>query len=170
MSETGATARWRPMVQADLAAVVALAARAHPAHPERPDVFAERRALAPDLCLVLDHAGLVAGYLIAHPWTNAGPPALDTLLGALPEPSGAVHLHDLVIAPELRGRGLADGAIERLQARARSRWPCIRLVAVAGKEAFWARRGWRPVAAAAGEDALASYGPQAVAMVKPLPG
>ncbi|WP_372423349.1 GNAT family N-acetyltransferase [Salinarimonas chemoclinalis] len=163
-------ASWRAMSEADLPAVTALAAWAHPTFPERPEVFAERRALAPDLCRVLDDAGRVAGYLIAHPWTTAGPPALDTLLGRLPEAPDAVQIHDLVIAPELRGRGLADPAIAYVERVARGRVPRLCLVAVSGKDRFWARRGFRPHLVPGDASALAGYGPGAVAMAKPLAG
>ncbi|WP_052341326.1 GNAT family N-acetyltransferase [Salinarimonas rosea] len=163
---------WRPMRDADLPAVTALAARVHPTFPERPEVFAERRALAPDLCLVLDDAGRVAGYLVAHPWRSSGPPALDTLIGRLPEAPDAVQIHDLVIAPELRGRGLAEPAIAHVERTARGCVARLCLVAVSGKERFWSRRGFRPqpIGPGGSAGALASYGPDAVAMVKTMAG
>ena len=57
---------WRPMTEADLPAVQAMADRLHPHHPEAPAVFAERLALAPAGCRVLA-AGATAAGLCRHP-------------------------------------------------------------------------------------------------------
>lgn len=160
------TGGWRPMRPQDLPRVVALAEAAHPDHPERPAVFAERRALAPDFCAVLDLGGSIFGYVLAHPWTGAAPPALDTLVLRLPDRPDVVHCHDCVIAPEQRGRGRLAPALATLEARAAGVAPFVSLVAVSGKDAFWARRGWR--ADVLPPDALASYGDGAVFMVKPV--
>lgn len=155
---------WRSMQARDLTAVVALAAQAHVAYPERDEVFAERLALAPDMCLVHETNGDFAGYLIAHPWREGPPPALDTLLGTLPDGADLVHLHDCVIAPPARGRGGAAGGLAALVARTRGRFRAIGLVAVDGKDAYWSRFGFRPVAAPAPGTSLDDYGPRAVPM------
>jgi ribosomal protein S18 acetylase RimI-like enzyme len=135
---------WRPMTEADLPGVVALAGAVHPHHPEAPAVFAERLALAPEGCWVL---GEGQGYALAHPWTGLAPPPLDTLLGAVPE--GPWHLHDIALAPAARGAGHA--------ARLLARWPAATLVAIAGTGRYWARQGFRRVPCA-DPAALASYG------------
>ena len=72
---------WRAMAAADLPAVAALADAIHLDHPEDAAVFAERLALFPAGCLVLDSAGIVDGYVIAHPWRLLAPPALNARLG-----------------------------------------------------------------------------------------
>jgi ribosomal protein S18 acetylase RimI-like enzyme len=135
---------WRPMTEADLPGVVALAEAVHPHHPEEPAIFAERLALAPEGCWVLGDA---QGYALAHPWTGLAPPPLDTLLGAVPE--GPWHLHDIALRPAARGAGQA--------ARLLARWPVATLVAIAGTGGYWARQGFREVPC---DDpaALASYG------------
>ncbi|MBM3479819.1 MAG: GNAT family N-acetyltransferase [Alphaproteobacteria bacterium] len=62
---------WRAMRQEDLAQACAIADEVHAAHPEDPEVFAERLALYPGGCLVLESGGRVAGYALAHPWMRA---------------------------------------------------------------------------------------------------
>jgi len=164
---------WRPMQPADLPAVIAIAARVHRDHPERPAVFAERLALAPEGCLALAADGGAAapgllGYALTHPWAATHPPALDTLLGALPEAPGCWHLHDIALLPAARGRGHAARVLDRILGLAAARGLAqASLVAVAGKAAYWTRHGFRPTDADG--EGLSSYGPGAVFMRRPLP-
>lgn len=153
------------MTPADLPAVLALAAALHPHHPESPAVFAERLALAPEGCWLL---GEGRGYAIAHPWAGAAPPPLDTLLGVLPVRPDALHLHDIALDPAMRGAGHAASIVAALLRAAEGRGlRRATLVAVDGKDAYWARQGFRPIAGAEGP-ALASYGEDAVAMARQL--
>ncbi|WP_349371923.1 GNAT family N-acetyltransferase [Salinarimonas sp.] len=162
--ETG----WRPLREADLPALEALATATYPDYPERPAVLAERLALAPDWCFALEPAGSFAGYCLAHPWTETGPPALDTLLGRLPDAPSTLHLHDLVIAPEARGSGLSTVLVDTLAAKARGRFRAVTLVAITGKAAFWTRRGFRDATRPQMGPALASYDPNAAFLSRPL--
>ena len=83
--QAGGEARWRAMEAADLAAVERVAAHVHPDYPEDEAVFAERLSLCPEGCLVLARPlGDPCGYVVAHPWRLGQPPALNSLLGALP--------------------------------------------------------------------------------------
>jgi len=161
-------APWRAMRPADLAAVVALAGAIHPHHPERPAVFAERLALAPAGCLVLATAGAVEGYAISHPWRLGGPPALDTLLGALPPAPACWHIHDIALDPRLRGQGHAAAALRLVLAGAMARgFGRASLLAIDGLAPYWERQGF--VAAPAEADgALAGYGAGAVWMLRDL--
>lgn len=73
-----------------------------------------------------------------------------------------MHAHDLVIAEELRGRGLAPLVLGHLARTARlRRFETISLVAVRGSEVLWAPLGYR---AEPEVELPASYGPQAVYM------
>lgn len=162
------TIAWRRLDEADLPALAALAAATYPDYPERPAVFAERLALAPDWCFALDRDGSVAGYCLAHPWTEDGPPPLDTLIGRLPDAPTTLHLHDLVIAPDARGAGLSSALVAALETRARGRFPALSLVAIAGKAEFWTRRGFRDATRPAMADALATYDPRAVFLLRPI--
>lgn len=155
----------------DIAAVAAIAGAVHPDHPERPEVFAERLALAPEGCLMLAGGATPLGYLLSHPWRlDRGPPALDSLLGALPEAPDAWYLHDIALLPQARGQGLAAAALARLrEVAAGAGMRRLMLVAVAGKAPFWAARGFRPIAVPpAAAPSLAGYGAAAVTMLAGL--
>lgn len=147
------------MAAGDLGAVSAVAAVVHPAYPESDAVFAERLRLFPAGCLVLEGDGAVLGYAVAHPWVRAAPPALDTLLGALPAGPGAMLLHDLALLPGARGLGAGREAVRRVAGLAGG-LP-LALVAVGGTEAFWRRQGFRAVADPALEALLRGYDPRA---------
>lgn len=161
---------WRPMRPGDLRAVDALAQAQYPDYPERPEVYADRLALAPGWCFALELDGRFAGYLLAHPWGEAGPPRLDTVLGALPDAPPALHLHDCVIAPWARGHGHAASILNRLETEAQGRFRAVTLVAIAGKRAFWERRGFVEATRPAMRESLESYDRSAAYLAKRLPG
>jgi ribosomal protein S18 acetylase RimI-like enzyme len=164
---------WRAMRAADLDAVEAIASRLHPHHPERPEVFAERLQLAPRGCRVLaaQPGGALLGYSVSHPWRLAlGPPALDSLIGTLPAAPDAWFVHDIALEPAARGAGQAAAVLAALLAAAAAMGiGRAMLVAIPGKEAYWARRGFRPVPPqdAHAASRLAGYGAGAVLMVAP---
>lgn len=155
---------WRPMRPADLAQVEPLGNAIHQSHPERPEIFAERLALCPEGCHVL---GQLDGYVISHPWTLGSPPPLDTLLGALPARPNTWYIHDLALHERARGTGAAQAIVARLAALARALvLPTMSLIAVGRSPPFWARQGFTPSALPTAK--LASYGPGAAYMVRPL--
>lgn len=161
---------WRPMRPDDLPAVVALADRIHVAHPEQPAVFAERLTLHAEGCFVLAAPAGVAGYAVSHPWTFGAPPALDTLLGALPERSDTYYIHDVALDPAMRGTGAAAAIVARIVAHARTlALPHVSLVAVNGTAPFWRRHGFAPCDAPDLAAKLTTYGDDAVLMLRPLP-
>jgi GNAT superfamily N-acetyltransferase len=152
---------WRPMVRADLLAVERIGAAVHADFPERPEVFAERLALFPGGCWVTG-----GGYAIAHPTRLGEPPALDSLLGALPEAADTLHVHDVALLPEMQGRGLGGAALRIIRALAgRHGLVWLSLVAVHSTPPYWARFGFEEAPAG---PALATYGPEARYMVRPV--
>ncbi len=79
-----------------------------------------------------------------------------------------MHAHDLVIAEELRGRGLSHRMLRHLEDTARAAGHrTISLVAVRGSHVLWTPLGYR---ARPEIDLPASYGPRAVYMAMPLAG
>ena len=150
----------------DVAGISAVAAAVHPCHPERDAVFAERLRLFPQGCRVLAQRG-VGGYLLSHPWVLGRPPALDTLIHALPARPDTFYVHDLALLPELRGCGHAGAAVRHAVRLARRlALPTLSLTAVSGTEAFWRRFGFEPHDGPALAAALAGYGGGAAYMVR----
>lgn len=147
------------MIAADLPAVIAAAAAVHPDYPEDQAVFAERLRLAPSGCHVLaGERGLLCGYLISHPWPAGAVPALNSLLGVLPEGETNWYLHDLALLPAARGTGAASAIVSKLVEQvARTGYRSVALVAVNGSAGFWRRHGFAEVAEAALAEKLATY-------------
>lgn len=137
-----ATGLWRAMTAADLDAVVALSDAIHGPFSEQRETYAERLALYPDGCRIFERDGVVAGYLITHPWHRT-PPKLDALLGALPADAETYYLHDIALLPAARGCGAGRHATDLVRAMAR-RAGCadITLTAVNGADRFWAAQGF----------------------------
>lgn len=156
---------WRDLTANDIEGVTRVADEVHPGLPEQAQVFAERVKLFPEGCLAFEQNGRICGYALSHPIRKHHPPALDSLLGEIASDADQYYIHDLAILPELRGRGLATEAIDRLLAVA-GRYPTTSLVSVYGTELFWSRFGFVP--GPVGEDIkkLRGYGEDAVYLVR----
>jgi GNAT superfamily N-acetyltransferase len=155
------------MGRSDLSLAEAIAEQVHPTLPEDPAVFAERLHLFPRGCLMLEGGGQCTGYTIAHPWWQIRPPALNTMLGQLPDGADTFFLHDLALLPSARGAGHAGIAVRLLAEQAKDMGlVTMSLVAAGTSRAFWRYLGFRPQdtdeSAAA---AVATYGSGACAMV-----
>lgn len=177
---------WRAMQVADLPQVYSIAAQVHPAYPEQPQVFAERLRLYPEGCWVWQQAGQLAGYLISHPWHKMQPPALDSLLHALPrmdtvtsqkavtsikagtENASTYYLHDIALLPQARGQQATPRILPTLAQLAHAHGlDNISLVAVNQSLSFWQAQGFKPVPMCDPENKsqelaakLQSYGPE----------
>jgi len=160
---------WRSMTAADLPAVMQVAAQVHPGYPEDEAVFAERLRLAPQGCRCLGGGDGLAGYVVSHPWHPGQPPALNSLLGAVPADAADWYIHDLALRPQARGSGAASRIVEQLTDLA-ARAGCARLslVAVNASVGFWEHHGFRAVHDAALARKLASYDDAARYMVRHL--
>ena len=154
---------WLPLEATDLPGLGLVEAVVHPGLPERREVMAEKLAFYPEGCRKLVVGNRMVGYAIAHPWRSKHPPALDHLLGALPETPDCLHMHDVALLPEARGLGASRAYVEHLRVLAGAagirRLACV---SVYGTVPLWAARGFRPVAAVDGN--LASYPAGAVYM------
>ncbi|WP_244667894.1 MULTISPECIES: GNAT family N-acetyltransferase [unclassified Bosea (in: a-proteobacteria)] len=157
------------MTATDLPTVMAVAAQVHPNYPESEVVFAERLALHPAGCLVLTGAEGLGGYVLSHPWRLGQVPALDSLLGALPDDADAYYIHDLALLPVARDGGAASTCVDRLAAHARaSGFVRMALVAVGNSAGFWRRQGFREAHDEALARKLASYDDAARYLVRDL--
>ncbi|MFJ2863178.1 GNAT family N-acetyltransferase [Kitasatospora sp. NPDC087314] len=159
--------RIRLLQEDDWDGVVALEERAYAASglSEGREALRSRHRASPDTCFVLEHAGGFGGYLLALPYPLFRCPDLSR-----PEAGGVratnLHAHDVVVAEELRGRGLARRMLRHLEESARAGgYRTLSLVAVRGSQVLWDPLGYR----ARPEIGLpASYGPEAVYMAMPL--
>lgn len=157
------------MIPGDLADIIEIARQVHPAYPEDDAVLAERRALFPEGCLVLGDARRIQGYVLSHPWLFLKPPKLNTRLEALPENPTTYYLHDVAIAPEVRGTGHAARIVRNLSDVARALGlPTMSLVAVHDSVSFWERLDFRQVRDERLDEQLRSYDPKARFMERDL--
>jgi len=161
---------WRPMTEADLDAVAAIAVLGFPDHFEGRDCFENRLDLYPRGCFVLADEASVRGYLIAYPWRSESAPPLNTRIEAIPDAAEVIYLHDLALHPDVRGGGHTSRIVERLADQARGDgWPAVALVAVNDAAGFWRRQGFvEQTATPALTDKLASYGADARYMIRLL--
>ncbi len=158
---------WRAMSGYDLDAVFFIANKVHPGFFEAEAVLAEKFELYRNGCYLLEVGEKPVGYVLSHPWKLGDLPALDTLLGALPEHADTFYIHDLALLPLTRGLGAAGQIVAALNKHAEAmNYPTMSLVAVNNSRPFWARQGFfvqdRPELAAK----LASYETDARYMVK----
>lgn len=158
----GAQVQIAPMEPGDIAEALAIQSQAYPASlQEDAAVFAARLALSPSFCFTARRAGAMVGYLIAHGWERANPPAI----GALADPAGAsevLYIHDLAIAPDARGLRLGERLVSHAFEAARATGLGeVELVAVEGAYSFWHRLGFREGHSPAIAAKLAPYGADA---------
>ncbi len=160
---------WRNMTAFDLDAVNEIANQVHPGFFEAPEVLAERQALYPNGCYLLEIGERPAGYVLSHPWRSGSLPALNTLLGELPADADTFYLHDLALLPVTRRIGAASFIVEALVKHAAAQgFASMHLVAVNGSRGFWERHGFAVEAVPALVEKLRSYEDAAVYMVREL--
>jgi GNAT superfamily N-acetyltransferase len=160
---------WRTMSALDIGAVEAIAARVHKDFHERPEVLAERVALYPHGAHLLEIGERPVGYVLSHPWAADTVPALDSLIGTLPEAPDTYYLHDLALLPVARRIGAGSAMVEALARHAEARGlRQMNLVAVAGSAPFWEKHGFRPRDLPALASALHTYSVNARYMVRGL--
>lgn len=155
--------RIRHVAADDWPAVAALESRAYAVLglSEERGALESRARVSPRTCFVLDAGHRLAGYLLALPYPGGRCPDLTR-----PERtafrSANLHLHDLVVAEDLRGRGHGRRLVRHLTAVAGELgYERISLVSVAGSRVFWAANGFAAHDGTAGTE---GYGPDAVYM------
>ncbi|HEY3870801.1 MAG TPA: GNAT family N-acetyltransferase [Actinocrinis sp.] len=126
----------------------------------------ESRAQAsPATCFVLDLGTRIAGYVLTLPYPPYQYPDLhEPERGAFA--SRNLHLHDLVIGADRRGRGMARLLLDHLTAAVRAAgYEQISLVAVGGSDTFWSAQGYGALPEVALPE---SYGPKAIYMSRAI--
>ncbi|MFF1919270.1 GNAT family N-acetyltransferase [Streptomyces sp. NPDC058221] len=136
-------------------------------------VLRSKAAASPGTCFVLrTEEATVGGYLLALPSPPRLPPTWGRAEGGRVV-SENLHIHDLVVSPLLRGRGLARRLVGHLEDAARGRGhTSVSLVAVGGADRFWAARGYsaEPLVAVTDYDAAAVYMSRSLRPQGRLPG
>lgn len=158
---------WIAMQADDLDQVMTLSEAAHPGLPEHRSTHAQRLHIYPRGCLVLSERGVIHGYAFAHPITHATPPALNKAPEHIAHAADELYLHDFVICSSMRGRGYAPQGIDRLL-RLGDAFASMALISVYGTAGFWGKFGFIASTAVPSEK-LASYGPDAIYMVRSKP-
>jgi GNAT superfamily N-acetyltransferase len=165
----GTGAHWRLMLESDLVQVNQIADIVHINYPEDEGVFAERRRLYPPGCQVLASDAQLFGYIISHPSIYARPPALNSLLGELPERPTTYYVHDIALLPEVRNQGHASRAVELVLAHATiAGFTNVSLIAVNNSTEFWRRHGFLTASEPSVDAKLESYGAGSFFMVRRL--
>ncbi len=160
---------WRTMTGYDLDAVARIANTVHPDFYESPEVLAERQRLYHHGAYLLEVNERPAGYVLSHPWRLGSLPALNTLLGQLPELSDTYYIHDLALMPVARRVGAASYITNALSKHARAQgFPTMSLVAVNGSQGFWERHEFEVVDIPELFPKLLSYASEARLMVRRL--
>ena len=158
---------WRPMTPDDVREVHRIGEIVHPAYPENIETVRERLALFPAGCFVADAKDRLLGYAISHPSVIGKPPALDSMLGSLPDGANCLFLHDIALTEASRGLGLGRSLLDRLKAAAQhAGLSRIALVSVNNSRGYWQAQGFALYDADATLAAkLATYGDDAAYMV-----
>lgn len=134
---------WRALSAFDLGAVEAIAGTVHPNFFEASEVLSERQALYPAGAYLLEIGERPAGYVLSHPWRHGSLPALNSLLGTLPDDADTYYVHDLALLPLARRLGAAGAIVASLEKHARAQgFATMSLVAVNGSRGFWGRQGF----------------------------
>jgi ribosomal protein S18 acetylase RimI-like enzyme len=160
---------WRLMEASDLASVSAVAAEVHPDFPEDDAVFLNRLSLHGQGAYVLENGATILGYTITHPWKSFDIPALNTILGSLPDRPDNYYIHDIALVNAGRGSGAASKIVSVLSDHAMTLGcETISLVAVNGSSGFWQKHGFEIVDRADIEAKLRTYSDDACFMLRQL--
>jgi len=161
---------WRLMEARDLASVSAMAAVIHTDFHEDDAIYVERMRLYGNGCFVLaDRSGQLAGYAITHPWRLFSLPALNSLLGEIPEQPSTYYLHDIALMPQARGTGAAARIVAILAEHAQTQgFDSMSLVSVNNSADFWQRQGFEIKNLPELEAKLRTYSDDACFMLRPL--
>jgi len=133
--------------------------------PEDVNILKSKWLSSPKTCAVyLNHENQILAYLLAHPWASQTPPKLHEKSPVTN--SSNLYLHDLALAHEARGKGIAKKLVENLIDNAKVQvFAKILLVAVQNSEQFWAKFGFLDIPNAV---ICPSYGDSAKLMVLEL--
>ena len=133
---------WRQMTIEDISTVSSIAMDIWAAYGETPVIYENKFRTYPTGCYVYDDNNVIKGYVISHPSNLLYPPQLNTSL-ALDEEVNCLFIHDIVVLPECRGKGIAHQIIHHILASN----PVVSLVACDDENVqtkdYWLRYGFQ---------------------------
>lgn len=163
-----------PLQRQDIAEVLSVQSSAYPLPLlENSDFFHNRLALSASTCWAARDAdtGRMVGYLIAYPWNDGLPPALNEPLKRIPEPATHWFLHDCAVIQAAQGRQVGQALYQAGATHAHSLGlQTASLVALASAVTYWHKQGFRPPLHAPSElqDKLRGYGTGAAYLQRTL--
>jgi N-acetylglutamate synthase-like GNAT family acetyltransferase len=106
------------------------------------------------------------GYGISHPWTLFSAPALNDFLVSIPDNADCMHIHDIAVLPQARGRRSVAAYVALVRALAANlKMRNLACVSVYETDALWARYGFHVEARDTVSFGIKGYGPTAKYMV-----
>jgi hypothetical protein len=170
VTEAFSAIEWAPIAENEIRLAESMGNKVHLSYKEEYRIFYRKYELFSEGFYALkDAAGVLYGYAIFHPWIYGAPPYLNQYLEEIQQPCDSLHLHDIVIADELRGRGHMSEFIRIfLQAANILGKPRATLVAVGGTESFWNHYGFYDPRLQSARAALLSYSETSIYMARDL--
>ena len=130
---------WREMLIYDMPFVYDIAVNIWKTHKETKMIYEDKFGSYPEGCYVYEDDG-IKGYIISHPYNISSPPKINTLLPKVER--NCLFIHDIVILPEYRGRGIGNEIIHKIL----TDHPIVSLVACDDNaKYFWIRYGFEVV-------------------------
>lgn len=160
-----------PMRTVDIPAVLDIQASCYEKSLlESHDAFVSKQQASPASCFMAHIGDTAAGYLVSIPANANTPPALNSDVYQIPAKPDCLYLHDLAIAPNARGQGVADKLIAAFFRQLRTlEFKTACLTAVNDSASFWARYGFNPAALqGTARQCVATYGHSAQYMVREI--
>ena len=164
----------RQMLPSDIAAVAAIQDQCYGSELFEPaSLLTQRLAVAPDSCWVVQSATRrqILSYAFSYRAVRGTVSVLASPFAPCAD-ADVVYLHDMAVAPQARGLGLAGALLQQIVHFAQQQQlDCLALVAVQDAAPYWARHGFvsETVLSAQAMAALDSYtGQQACYMTRLL--
>jgi len=109
--------------------------------PEDVNILKSKWLSSPRTCAMYKEGNNISAYLLAHPWPNEIPPKLHEECPITA--SLNLYLHDLALARESRGKGIANKLVKNLIDIAKAQgFNKILLVSVQNSGGFWSKFGF----------------------------
>lgn len=161
---------WDLISPSDITTAAALGDRLYPDYPEDLSVFKSRfDAFHRGFYSLKNQDGIVIGYAVFYPCIIGQPPYLNEPLSFIPPRPDCLHLHDIAIDEQYRGRGFSSVFMSILQQNALSEsLRKISLIAIGGTESLWTHFGFSHYQSTHSSDVCLSYSDSSIYMIKNL--